>query len=237
MPRRTRNETRNADAAGRKLLSYALKRGAIFLAVYVLVLFPLAGTIRYWQGWALIAIIAIPASIVGLVLLKVERDVLADLVVAREQGLGTASVPTVSYVMAIAVIFASGLSYRGSFLMISGFVSFFGLFFAVISFGLLFEAVREDSIRSEIFDTISMGSMEGTGLYGRVRHPIHFAVHMMLLSIGLVLGSIVACGIALIYPLVVAPGIISKERQLEREDAWFRYYKTKVKYRMIPKVW
>lgn len=237
MPRRKGNKIQEVKGAGSKLLSYALKRGAIFLIVYVLILFPLAGTIRYWQGWALIAVIAIPTLIVGLVLLKVEREVLADLVSARERGFGTASVPTVSYVMAIAVLFAAGLSYRGSFLMISGFISFFGLFFAVISFGLLFEAVREDSIRSEIFNTIATGKLDGAGLHGRVRHPIHFAVHMMLLSMGLVLGSIVACLVALVYPLVVAPSIISKEKQLEREDAWFRYYKTKVKYRMIPKVW
>ena len=236
MPRSKGKSNASSGGAG-KLVSYVLKRGAIFLVIYVLVLFMLAGTIHYWQGWALLAAFVLPTFVIGMVLLKVEREVLNDLIIARERGAGTASVPTIAYVMGITVLSAAGLSYRGSFLMVSGFVSFFGLLLSLVSFGVLFEAVREDSIRSTILSNIGAKVMEGAGLHGKVRHPIHFAVYILLLSMGVALGSVAAFLVALVYPLLVAPGIISAERRLERELEGFEYYKTKVKYRMIPLIW
>ncbi len=76
-----------------------------------------------------------------------------------------------------------------------------------------------------------------TGLYGMVRHPMYSATLVLFLSIPLVLGSIYAFLIFLLYPFIIAKRIKSEEAFLEKELDGYSEYKKKVKYRLIPFIW
>jgi len=76
-----------------------------------------------------------------------------------------------------------------------------------------------------------------TGLYGIVRHPMYSATLLLFLSMPLVLGSLYAFLIFLVYPPLIIKRIKDEEALLEKELRGYTAYKQKVKYRLIPFVW
>jgi len=74
-------------------------------------------------------------------------------------------------------------------------------------------------------------------LYGIVRHPMYSATLLLFLSMPLVLGSVFAFGIFLVYPFIIAKRIKHEEAFLEKELSGYRAYQQKVKYRLIPFIW
>ena len=60
---------------------------------------------------------------------------------------------------------------------------------------------------------------------------------LLFLSMPLVLGSLYALAIFLVYPFIIAKRIKNEEKFLEENLAGYTEYKAKVKYRMIPFVW
>ena len=79
--------------------------------------------------------------------------------------------------------------------------------------------------------------MVDTGLYGIVRHPMYSATVLLFLSIPLVLGSLYAFLIFLVYPILIAKRIRHEEEFLAQELEGYDAYRQKVKYRMLPFVW
>ena len=75
------------------------------------------------------------------------------------------------------------------------------------------------------------------GLYGIVRHPMYTATIFLFLSMPLVLGSMVAFFVFLLYPVLIVTRIIYEEKVLEKELDGYVEYKKKVKYRLIPFIW
>ena len=76
-----------------------------------------------------------------------------------------------------------------------------------------------------------------TGLYGVVRHPMYTASIILFLSIPLVLGSLIALGVFIFYPILIIARILNEEKVLENELQGYKEYKKKVKYRLIPFIW
>jgi protein-S-isoprenylcysteine O-methyltransferase Ste14 len=76
-----------------------------------------------------------------------------------------------------------------------------------------------------------------TGLYGVVRHPMYGATLLLFLSMPLVLGSVYALLVFLVYPFLIAVRIKNEEKVLEEELTGYAEYKQKVKYRLIPFLW
>ena len=76
-----------------------------------------------------------------------------------------------------------------------------------------------------------------TGLYGVVRHPMYTASIILFLSIPLVLGSLIALGVFIFYPILIIVRILNEEKVLENELQGYKEYKKKVKYRLIPFIW
>ena len=60
---------------------------------------------------------------------------------------------------------------------------------------------------------------------------------LLFLSMPIVLGSLYALPIFLLYPFIIAKRIKSEEAFLEKELYGYAEYKKRVKYRLIPFVW
>ena len=75
------------------------------------------------------------------------------------------------------------------------------------------------------------------GLYGVVRHPMYTATIFLFLSMPLVLGSMVAFFVFLLYPVLIIVRIVYEEKVLEKELDGYVEYKKKVNYRLIPFIW
>ena len=79
--------------------------------------------------------------------------------------------------------------------------------------------------------------MVDTGLYGIVRHPMYAATVLMFCSMPLILGSLPAFEIFLLYPFFLVVRIRDEEKLLTEELEGYAAYREKVKYKMIPFIW
>lgn len=66
---------------------------------------------------------------------------------------------------------------------------------------------------------------------------MYTATIFLFLSMPLVLNSLVAFFVFLIYPILIIIRIIHEEKFLEKELNGYKEYKKKVKYRIIPFIW
>ena len=107
----------------------------------------------------------------------------------------------------------------------------------LVSYGLYAEVMRENTYLSRTVEVQEGQKVVDTGLYGIVRHPMYMVTTLLFLSIPLVLGSLPAFVIFLIYPVLLVKRIRNEEAVLEEGLPGYREYKEKVKYRMIPFIW
>ena len=107
----------------------------------------------------------------------------------------------------------------------------------LIAYILYAEVLRENTYLSRTIEVQDGQTVVDTGLYGIVRHPMYSVTLLLFISMPLVLGSLIALPIFLLYPFIIAKRIKHEEEFLERELAGYTEYKSKVKYRLIPFIW
>ena len=76
-----------------------------------------------------------------------------------------------------------------------------------------------------------------TGPYAHVRHPMYAAMLLYLAGLPLLLGSWLGLAGALVIVLAMARRAVAEEGVLARELAGYAEYRTRVRYRLIPKIW
>ena len=99
------------------------------------------------------------------------------------------------------------------------------------------EVLRENTYLSRTIEKQENQKVIDSGLYAIVRHPMYSVTLLLFLSMPLVLGSIYAFIIFLLYPFIIIKRIKNEEEFLEKELEGYIEYKEKVKYRLIPFVW
>ncbi|MBR2879580.1 MAG: isoprenylcysteine carboxylmethyltransferase family protein, partial [Oscillospiraceae bacterium] len=107
----------------------------------------------------------------------------------------------------------------------------------LICYVLYAEVLRENTYLSRTIEVQEGQTVVDSGLYGIVRHPMYCVTLFLFLSIPLILGSLYAFIIFLIYPFIIAKRLLSEEALLEKELAGYSEYKSKVKWRLIPFIW
>ena len=107
----------------------------------------------------------------------------------------------------------------------------------IVAYILYAEVLRENTYLSRTIEVQENQKVVDTGLYGIVRHPMYSVTLFLFLSMPLVLGSVYAFAVFLVYPVLIAKRIKGEEELLERELEGYKEYKQKVKYRLIPFIW
>ena len=107
----------------------------------------------------------------------------------------------------------------------------------LIAYILYAEVLRENTYLSRTIEVQENQKVIDTGLYGIVRHPMYSVTLLLFLSMPIVLGSLYAFGIFLMYPILISVRIKKEEEFLEKELTGYIEYTQKVKYRLIPFIW
>ena len=76
-----------------------------------------------------------------------------------------------------------------------------------------------------------------TGPYAHVRHPMYASMLLYLAGLPLLLGSWLGLAGAGVIVLAMARRAVAEEGVLTRELAGYAEYRTRVRYRLIPKIW
>lgn len=220
-----------------KLLSQAILKFLFGLTAVAGLIFLPAGTVLYFRGLLLMGILFVPILIAGIVMLIKSPQLLEKRLNGKEKQKEQKTVLFFSAIMFIGGFVLSGLGIRFSWYILPRSVSVFFAIVFLAGYLLYAEVMRENTYLSRTVEVQQGQAVIDTGLYGIIRHPMYSATLLLFLSIPLVLGSLYAFFVFLIYPFLIVKRIKAEEALLERELVGYREYKQKVKYRLIPFVW
>lgn len=229
-------EKGGVTVTGKLFTEAMVKFFAGVILVGVLIFAP-AGTLLFWNGWLLMGILFVPMFLAGLVMMAKKPRLLASRLDAKEKQKDQDLVVKLSGLMFLLGFLAAGLGYRFDWYMLPRGASIAGAVVFLAAYALYAEVLRENAYLSRTIEVQQGQTVVDTGLYGIIRHPMYSVTLLLFLSMPLVLGSVYAFLIFLVYPLIIAKRIRGEEAFLERELAGYGEYKKKVKYRMIPFVW
>lgn len=213
-----------------------IKFAAGVILVGMLVFWP-AGTLDYWNGWLFMGILFVPMFFAGLVLMAKNPELLKKRLKAKEEQAQQNLVLKLSALMFLAGFVTAGLDFRYAWLPLPKGVSIGATVVFLLSYALYAEVLRENTYLSRTIEVQEGQTVVDTGLYGIVRHPMYSVTVFLFLSMPLVLGSLYAFFLFLVYPIILAMRIKNEEEVLEEGLAGYKEYKQKVRYKMIPFIW
>ena len=219
-----------------KLFIEAIVKYILGLLIVGFLLF-IPGTLKYKQGWVLMAILFIPMFIAGIVMIIKNPELLRRRLNNKEKNNEQKVVIIISGIMFISGFILAGLNYRFSWFVLPNYISWIGGITFLISYILYAEVLRENSYLLRTIEVEKNQKLVDTGLYGVVRHPMYAITLVLFLSMPLVLGSFISFIIFLVYPFIIVIRIKNEEIVLEKNLKGYKDYKKKVKYKLIPFVW
>ena len=220
-----------------KLFISAILKFALGVILVGALIFLPAGTLHFIAGWLLMGILFVPMFIAGLVMMAKNPELLKKRLNAKEKLGEQQLVVKLSGLMFIVGFVLAGLDFRFNWFRMPFIVSIVGAVLFLISYVFYAEVLRENTYLSRTIGVQENQKVISTGLYGIVRHPMYSATLLLFISMPLVLGSIVALPVFLLYPFIIAKRIKSEEKLLSEELAGYKEYTEKVKYRLIPFIW
>lgn len=220
-----------------KLLIQAIGKYLFGLILVSILLFIPAGTLTYWNAWLLIGVLFIPMLIVGIVLMIKNPDLLRKRLNAKEKEKEQKSIIVFSSLMFIGGFVVAGLNYRYQWIVLPKWLVIVATVVFLFAYLLFAEVLRENTYLSRTIEVQENQKVIDSGLYGIVRHPMYTSTILLFLSMPIVLGSLFAFLIFLIYPVITVQRIKNEEEVLEKRLEGYSEYKKRIKYRLIPFIW
>ena len=220
-----------------KLFISAITKFLLGVLLVGLLLFLPAGTLDWFGGWMLMAILFVPMFCAGIVMMIKNPGLLSSRLDAKEGRKEQSIVVKLSGLMFLCGFIVAGLGVRFDWYMLPMSVCIVGAVLFIIAYMLYAEVLRENTYLSRTIEVQEGQKVIDTGLYGIVRHPMYSATLLLFLSMPIVLGSVWSFLIFLVYPFIIAARLKDEEKFLEEELEGYREYKKKVRYRLIPFIW
>lgn len=104
---------------------------------------------------------------------------------------------------------------------------------------MLFRSFHDNTFLSPLvrIQTEREQHVVSTGVYGLVRHPMYLGAILMFAGGPLLLGSLLGLALALVLTLLLAARIVGEERLLVTRLDGYANYRSKVPFRLVPRVW
>ena len=220
-----------------KLFAGAIAKYLLGIVLVGLLIFLPAGSLTFWGGWLLMGILFVPMFFAGIVMMLKNPALLESRLNVKETQREQSTVVKLSGLMFLAGFVVAGLGFRFHWYMLPMGVSIGAAVLFLLAYALYAEVLRENTYLSRTITVQQGQTVIDTGLYGSFRHPMYSVTLVLFLSMPIVLGSVYAFLIFLVYPFIIAKRIRHEEELLEKELSGYREYKQKVKFRLIPFIW
>ena len=220
-----------------KLMASASIKLLMGLVLVGLLLFLPAGTVHFFNGWILIAVLFIPMFMAGLVMLLRSPVLLRKRLNAKENEREQKSVVAMSGIMFVMAFVVAGFNFRYSWIVMPLWAVWSAAVLFLLSYIIYAEVLRENEYLSRTIEVQENQTVVDTGLYGVVRHPMYSATLLMFLSMPLVLGSLPSFVIMLAYIPLVVKRIKNEEAVLLQGLDGYAAYCSRVKYKLLPLLW
>ena len=217
-----------------KLLISALTKYVAGVVLFGALIFAPAGTLGWLNGWLMMGILFIPMMIMGIVMLCSAPELLTKRIKNKEERTTQKGVVALSGLLFIVSFIVAGLNYRYQWHTLPTILPYIASVIFLIGYAMYAEVMRENAWLSRTIEVQDGQSVVSTGLYGIVRHPMYMATVLMYLAMPLVLGSLIAFGIMLLYIPIIIRRINDEEQLLKTELPGYSEYCTQVRWRLMP---
>ncbi len=212
---------------------------ACLAVVLALLLFVPAGTPRYWQAWAYLAVFFGPSAVGTRYLMKNDPALLRR----RLRGGPTAEKETSQKIIMsfisigyVALLVVSALDHRFGWSRPSAYLTIAADLLILLGLYIVLLVYRENSFSSATIEVAADQRVISTGPYAVVRHPMYAGGILYLLATPLALGSwwglLAAVGLA---PFLVWR-LFDEERLLKEKLPGYVDYCSRTRWRLIPGV-
>jgi protein-S-isoprenylcysteine O-methyltransferase Ste14 len=224
------------------LKSKLLLRIPFGLITAAAMLFMPAGSFRFWQGWALMAVVFIPILLIFRYLYKHDRQLLERRLESKEKVGAQKFFQVVGGLIFFPSLLLPGLDYRFGWSRTS--LGPVPLWLMLLSqalvlgcFLLVFWVLRVNSFASSTIQVEAGQRVISSGPYRFVRHPMYSALVGMCLATPLALGSYLALpAFALLIPAIVFR-LLNEEKILRPELPGYPEYCLRTRSRLVPFIW
>jgi protein-S-isoprenylcysteine O-methyltransferase Ste14 len=211
----------------------------LFLAMAALLFIP-PWTLDYWQAWTFLAVYFGASVAITLYLMKEDPQLLAR---RMSGGPAAEKLPAQKIIMSltslgfIGLLVVPALDRRFAWSQMPPWVALAGDVLVGLGFLGAFSVFRENSFTSATIELAPDQKVISTGPYALVRHPMYATALVILLGISIALGSwwgvlvFVAILPALLWRL------FDEEKFLAKNLPGYLEYQTRVRYRLIPRLW
>jgi protein-S-isoprenylcysteine O-methyltransferase Ste14 len=211
----------------------------LFLAMAALLFVP-PWTFDYWQAWIFLAVYFAASIAISLYLIVQDPQLLAR---RMRGGPAAEKLPAQRIIMSltslgfIGLLVVPALDRRFAWSHLPPSVALAGDVLVVLGWLGIYFVFRENSFSSATIELAPDQKVISTGPYALVRHPMYVAALVMLLGIPIALGSLwgVLVLVAILPALVWR--LLDEEKFLAKNLPGYREYQTRVRYRLIPRVW
>lgn len=221
----------------KKLFVQAIVKYLAGVVLLGLLIFLPAGTLRFPNGWLLMALLFIPMLGAGIVMMLRDPALLEKRLNAKEQQGEQKEVILSSGLMFIAAFVLAGLNFRFGWLRLPDWAVWAASVLFLLAYLMWGEVLRENAWLSRTVEVQEGQRVVDHGLYGVVRHPMYSASVLLFLSMPLVLNSPLSFLVMLCYLPLIAKRIRNEEKLLQKELPGYEEYAERVKYRLIPFIW
>ena len=217
-----------------KLLISAITKYLMGITLMGTLIFLPAGTLHWSNAWLLMAILFIPMLLMGIIMYIKSPELLTKRLNNKEKRSTQKGVVALSALIFIGGFIIAGLNHRFGWHTLPNYISYTFATIFTIGYALYAEVMRENTWLSRTIEIQENQTVVSTGLYGIVRHPMYMATVLMYLAMPLVLGSLIAFGIMLLYIPIIIRRINDEEQHLKTELPGYSEYCTQVHWRLIP---
>ena len=220
-----------------KLFLSAITKFLLGIVLVGALIFLPAWSLSFFNGWLFMGILFIPMFLAGIVMMCKNPDLLRRRLEAKEKQKEQGIVIKLSGLMFVAGFVLAGLDFRFQWWQLPSVCSYVAVAVFLASYVMWAVVLKQNAYLSRTIKVEEGQTVVDKGLYGVIRHPMYTATIFLFLSMPLVLGSMVAFFVFLLYPILIVVRIIYEEKVLEKELNGYVEYKKKVKYRLIPFIW
>ena len=211
----------------------------VLVAVMGLLLFIPAGTVRYWQAWAYLAVYFASSLLITLDLMKNDPALLQR----RMNGGPTAEKDTTQKIIMllvsvgfIASLVVPALDHRFMWSRVPLAVVVAGDALIVLGFYIVFRVFKANTFGSATIEIAENQHVISTGPYALVRHPMYAGGSLLFIGMPLALGSYWGLlPFAAMLPALIWR-LLDEERFLTRNLLGYSEYCARLRWRLIPGV-
>jgi protein-S-isoprenylcysteine O-methyltransferase Ste14 len=221
-------------------LRFTIRETIGVITVGVALFWP-AGTLDWWQAWAVAAVTLVWAAATGIVINRTNPDLFAERLGPRKGGKSwDMTIMSIVGLITLGILVVAGFDHRhgwtGEF---PGALQVFALVVCLLGYGLGVWATGSNAFFSQIvrIQTEREHTVATGGPYRFVRHPAYIGSILYGLATPILLASWWALLLGLLNAVLFVVRTSFEDRDLINELDGYKAYAERVRYRLLPGIW